>query len=882
LVAVRGARARQEAAQRVAWRTPVQEWSESLPFSALLRQQRLAAGLTQAALAERAGLSERTVQDLERGIARPRRDTIGRLLNALAPPADVRAQLEAVTATPRRHHRRAHADERQPGTIDTSGRAGSTSVQAERQNTLPIALTSFVGREREIAAVVALLETRRLVTLTGPGGSGKTRVALEAGRRAATAFPDGSVFVSLAVLSEPELVTSTIAAALRIREEKGLPLMRTLQAAIGDRSTLLILDNFEHLLPAAARVFELLAACPHLRVLVTSRELLRLSGEQVYPVPPLALPERSRLPTSGEESMLRAGQSEAVRLFVDRARSARPDFRLDARTAPAVTAICVRVDGLPLAVELAAARIRYLSLGALRDRLDERLSLLTGGSRDAPQRQQTLSNTIGWSYDLLDENEKRLFSRLAVFSGGCTLDAIEAVAIDEAPGATTPDPHTSPISQTWLLDAVGSLVDQSLLLAGCGPAGESRFHMLETIREFGSERMEASGEGERRRWRHADYYLRLAERAQPELIRWEQRRWLDCLETEHGNLRAALAWSLNVAKSAEEQIASRLVLALYRFWQRRNHVDEGREWAERAIRRHGPIRDVTRGRLLNAAGVLARSQADCPSAQRYFEESLSIHRAYEDQRGIANALHNLGNIVHLQGDYVRAKALLDESLAMWPRLGDAWGHGMALAMRGHLARDQGDLLLAIQCYEASHNLARQVGDRWSISGSLGELGMLAREQGDYDRASDFLNQCLKVRAELGDLDGVARSLMHLGHVARLQKNAAQALALCHQSLKQYAEIGHRWGPVVCFEQLAAVAVLIEQPMYSAVLLGAAEAGRETISEPLPMAERAAHDLIAAEARSRLGDTAFAGAKAAGRAMAISQAVNYGLGLSVAT
>jgi predicted ATPase/class 3 adenylate cyclase len=484
------------------------------------------------------------------------------------------------------------------------------------RNNLPIQPTPLVGREKEVAEVCLRLSRPevRLLTLTGAGGTGKTRLGLQVAAELTDEFEDGVFFVSLAAISDPELVVPDVAGTLGVKETGGQPLLKSLEYYLREKHILLVLDNFEQVLEAAPMVSELLSAAPNLKVLATSRISLGLYGEYEYSVPPLDLPDLERAP-----SVERLSQYEAVRLFVERAQAAKADFSVTNENAPAVAEICHRLDGLPLAIELAAARIKLLTPQAMLARLGNRLKLLTGGARDLPERQRTLRGTIRWSYELLEEGEKVLFARLAVFSGGGTLEAIEAIC--DAEGDLPVD----------VLDGVSSLVDKSLLRQEEEEGGEPRFVMLETIYEYAREKLENSGEAETIKRAHAEYFLALAEKAEPKLTTAEQGAWLERLETEHDNLRAALSWSLG---RKDQELALRLGGALWRFWFLRSHLSEGLQWLGEVLSLRGGF-TALRAKALNGAGDLVWSQGNYDRAKELYEESLALSRQLGDKRGIA-------------------------------------------------------------------------------------------------------------------------------------------------------------------------------------------------------------------------------------------------------
>lgn len=737
---------------------------------------------------------------------------------------------------------------------------------------LPAQATSFIGREREVeVARRRLLQPDvRLLTLTGPGGTGKTRLALRIAAGLRGNFTDGVSFVGLASIDDPDLVLPAMAQALGLQEGGSAPLRESVPRYLREKVLLLLLDNFEHVLPAAPLVADLLTACPALKVLVTSRTPLRVYGEHAAPVLPLGLPDLARLPPPEQL----AGY-EAVGLFVARAQAARPDFALSAQNAPAVAALCHRLDGLPLAIELAAARSRLMTPRALLARLEGAyghtpLQVLVGGERDRPARQQTLRGAIAWSYDLLDQGEQALFRRLAVFAGGCTLPAVEAVcAVAGEPG--------DPFAGCDPLEPLAALIDHSLLRLAGQPdpqAGtqEPRFGMLQTIREYALERLEAAGETEALRRQHAAYYLALAEEAAPRLNGAQQADWLARLEQEHDNLRVALQWA---RESGEVECGLQLAGRLGRFWWMRGHLSEGRRWLEELLALAGSDRQASTAQALIWAATLATEQGDFGRAVALAERSLALCQDLGDGAGLALSLNVLGTVAQYQGAYDRATALYERGLALCRDVTDKAGSALLLNNLAVVVSTQGNDERAAALWEESLTLGRELGDSWGIATALASLGDVARDRGDDRRAAALHQESLALRRELGDRWGIADSLASLACVTHAQGEYARAAALYGESLALYHDVGDTWGRTVCLEGLAKVAGAQGQEERAARLLGAAAAQREAIGAPLPPAERAVCDRLVAAARTALGEEAFTRAWAEGYARPSEQGQGRG-------
>jgi predicted ATPase/class 3 adenylate cyclase len=708
-------------------------------------------------------------------------------------------------------------------------------------NNLPAQPTPLLGRQEELAAVCALLRRAetRLVTLTGPGGIGKTRLGLQVAAELSDDFADGVYFVALASISRPDLVTAAVAQALRLRETDGRPLDETLCAHLSGQRLLLLLDNFEQVMAAAPLVASLLAACADLKVLVTSREVLRLQAEQEYPVPPLGLPAIPAARATVDVGAL--SQAPAVALFVERARAARPDFRLSPANARAVAEICARLDGLPLAIELAAARIRLLSPEALLARLSGRLQLLTGGARDLPARQQTLRSTIAWSEDLLTPAERTLFRRLAVFAGGWTLSAAESVA--PAAGELEGD----------ILEGLASLVDKSLVRRQDDLESEPRFALLETIRAYGQEQLEASGEAEALRRAHAAYYFQLAEQAEPELTGAEQATWLARLEREHDNLRAALGWT---RERGEGELGLRLAVAIWRFWYTHGYLSEGRDWLEV---------------LLLLAPDPSPGESPAPEGNQDQEQREQALRALR-----ARGLYGAATLANTQNDVERAEALFEQSLALGRDAGDRSVAASALNALGIMALHRGEVERAMTLFTESLALSREVGDTWAVARALVSLGQSAYLQGSYADAAAFLEECLALMRREGSQSYSAVALLNLGHVARAQRAYAQATQLYREALTLSQGLGDKLRVARALEGLATTAALQAQPERAAQLLGAAAGVRETLGAAVHPIDRPALEKAAADLRAALGVDAFERAQAAGRALPLEAAIQEAL------
>ncbi len=764
-------------------------------------------------------------------------------------------------------------------------------------NNLPRYLTSFVGRERELAEVKQSLVTTYLLTLTGPGGVGKTRLAVQVAAEVLDDHPDGVWLAELGALTDAGLIPQTLAKSLGVREEPTRPLLTTLSDCLQAKRLLLILDNCEHLVEPCAQLVEtFLRTCPHLRILATSREALGIAGEFTYRVRSLSTPDLRRMPSSDQLT-----QYEAVRLFQERAARSHPGFSVTPTNAVAVVQVCHRLDGIPLAIELAASRVKVLSVEQIAARMDDRFRLLAGSSRTVVPRHQTLQATMDWSYALLPDEERVLLRRLAVFAGGCTLDAVQAICVEHD------------VTERNVLDLLTGLVDKSLLVVE-EHGGQARYRLLETIRQYGRERLLEAGESGSVRDRHLEYFLGLAQQVDREI---EEESialgdWLNRVEAEHDNLRTALEWAL---EAKDTEIAVQLAGALGVFWGARGYYGEGREWLDKALSRSSMTASTLRAKALTRAGGLAIAQGDYLQARALLEDGLALNRQLEDKRGvgetlrvlgwvayvqddypsatllweeglalarelrndrfIARSIERLGRIAMRQGDYARAKVAANESLALAQKLGDKRSIANALQLLGIVAWNEGDFGQATTLIEQSQILRGELGQKGDWA-NINILGQIAYAQGDYARAEKLHEDCLAQSKEVGDKRGMAFACMYLGDVARQQRDYGRANMLIRQSLVFFREQSEKWLLARSLESMAKLACMQGKLERAATLFAAAANTRQTIGSPIMPSDRAEYDDHLATARVQLGKDRFSVVWTEGRGMTLEQAVEYAL------
>jgi non-specific serine/threonine protein kinase len=808
-------------------------------FGELLRYLRRRAGLTQRELSIAVGYSEGQISRLEGN-------------QRLPDPATILARFVPALEL-----------EKQPQTVARLLEL-ALSAKASPPHNLPLQLTSFIGREREIAEVARLLSEKRLVMLTGPGGCGKTRLALQvAAGLVAEAF-DEVWLIELAPLADPALVLPKLAATLGVRDAPDQALLETLAHHLREKGLLLVLDNCEHLVEACAQLAErLLQACPRLRILATSREVLGLPGETVWRVLPLSRPDLQHLPPLDSLT-----QYEAVRLFVDRAVSALPGFAVTNENASAVALVCHRLDGMPLAIELAAARVMALTVEQIAGRLDQAFRVLTGGSRTALPRHQTLRATLDWGYHLLVDAERMLLRRLSVFAGGWTLEAAESVCAGEG------------VETLQVLDLSAQLANKSLVAIKRDPGATARYYLLETTRQYAQDKLVESSEGETTRDKHLAYFLQLAEAAEAALHGAEQDAWMMRLGAEHDNFWTALRWAEeNQALNAEAGL--RLAGAFGSFWGLHGYQRELRDWLERALAQPGPADASRRGgfakarsKALYAAGQIAQARGDFAAASDFQRQRMALNQELEDQVEFARALREWSMTLHFQGKRVAAHRGFAQAVTILRGQQDPLGLGMSLYSLGVAEDAHGNHAAAQAAFEESLAILAETGSRWTRAFPLASLGRLSMRQGEYVLARARLEEALALRRSSRDKWTIGVNLSFLAEVAWREGDYRRAAALLQEALAMFREIGSQHGIGMCLVGFGGIAAGQGKPARAARLLGAAAGLLESLGAVMALGDPVAYERDLEAIRAQLDQATFSAAWAEGRALTLEQAVAY--------
>jgi non-specific serine/threonine protein kinase len=772
-----------------------------MPFGLWLRKQRRLLDLTQEELAQRVGCAVVTIRKFESGERKPSKQIASRFADIFLIPQDERAlfieyaRSEFDIILPGDQSKYSH-----PNQSQTPWRVSET---LPANHNLPVQLTSFIGREGEVKKVRQLLEETRLLTLTGSGGCGKTRLSLQATFGMLEVFPDGIWFIELASLTDATLIPQAIAAALGIQDQARRPMLEVLGDYLAKRQMLLIVDNCEHLIEECARcVLSLLRSAPSIRIIATSREPLGLAGEAIFYVPSLNVPDPDR-----RWNPEKLAQFEAVRLFVDRAASGAPGFSLTENHAQSIAEICVRLDGIPLAIELASARTKYMPVEQIVSRLDDRFQLLTGGNRGTLPRHQTLRAAIDWSYDLLSEGEQVFFRRLSAFTGGWTLEAAAAVCTN----------HGVPEMET--LDQLARLVDKSLVLYS-EQSSRGRYRMLETVRQYAMARLEETGEMAAVRQKHAEYFLSFAEKAAPYLMSVDRSVWLEQLDEEHSNLRTALSW-FDDQGAGEPGLA--LSSFLWRFWEIRGHLGEGRKWLERMLfLAHGGEGSLTRASALLGAGAFAFYQGDYSTAEARYAESLHEYRTLGDRSGVAWVLIYIAWMTNDRGDFASARSYAEESLALFQEIDEQQGMAWALGRLGLVEFFQGNFHTALPYLKQSVAISHKSGDKMVAAWCLYILAILSLENGDMEAAMDQVEASVRLCNELGNRRDLAYALTIHGAIAMSMGELTISASKYHESLSLFHEIGDKWGMLLNVGGIAVLTGLRYRYEEALVLASAAD------------------------------------------------------------
>jgi predicted ATPase/DNA-binding XRE family transcriptional regulator len=811
---------------------------ENISFGKWLRQRRRMLDLSQQALADQATCARITLSRIEANTLKPSKELALILLEKLGIPEFERPQwilfARGLSGFPT-----------QP--VD--------SFASQLKTNLPAALTTFIGRERELAEIIKLTRKYRLITLSGPGGVGKTRLSIKVGEQVLGDYADGVWLVELASLSDPVLLTQTVIKPFGIAAQTKTSPAEILINFLRAKAILLVLDNCEHLLEACAQLADtLLKNCANLKILATSRESLGITGEAAYPVPSLGLPNLAQLLKNFRDY-------ESVRLFEERAQLAKLDFSLTLENASSVAQICHRLDGIPLAIELAAAHVNMFSTEQIAARLNESFNLLTGGSRTALPRQQTIRASIEWSWNLLSDTERILLRRLSIFAGGWILEAAESVC------------SSNDVKSDQILNLMTELVSKSLVVMNQDSGRDTRYHLLEIIRQYTYEKLKEAKEETAIRNRYLDFFVTFAENVEPRLKDAQLSVWLNRLETDRDNLRDALGLASS-AGDFEKQ--ARLASALARFWVIRGPMMEGRRWLESVFSHSEDLPLSICAKTYLATGLLVFNQGEYTAARPLLVHSLSLARELYDRQLMAESLRMLGITIHNVGDSVKSRELLTEGLTIFRELGEQWGIGWSLIYLAIVAKNEGDLATAYTFLEESLKVFRQLDEKRSIAWSLIELASIAYKQQDYMKTESFSRESLTLFDELGDKRGIDQTLRLQGNVACKQHKLERASSLFIQSLNLNHEQGDQEGIELTLAAIAKLAFVQNNFSRAAQLIGWADARREKIGDPRPLLEQADVDRDIAAIMAKIGSSAFGAAYDEGHSMTLDQAVMLAL------